>query len=74
MKTQTRDLIEQHFRVADIAARMNLSERTVRRCFEDRPGVRILGETEGTKRKRRYRVILIPQSVFDQWLEELEQR
>ncbi len=73
MSTQTTpmEMIEQHFRVADIASRMNLSERTVRRCFEGRRGVRVLGETEGTKRKRRYRVLLIPASVLEEWQNEL---
>lgn len=64
--------IEQHWRVKELAERLRLSPQTVRRMFEDRPGVKILGDRVGTRKKRRYRTLLIPESVVERVRKELE--
>lgn len=64
--------IEQHYRVNEVAAMLHVSHMTVRRNFQDRSGVRTLGDRDGTKAKRRYRTLLIPASVLKQWTAELE--
>jgi predicted DNA-binding transcriptional regulator YafY len=71
-KLKTPQPLEQHWRVAELASRLHVSQKTARRMVEDRPGVKIYGETRGTKTKRRYRTILIPQSVVDAICRELD--
>ena len=65
-------VIEKHRRVKDVAEQMGVSPQTVRRLFVDRPGVKVVGETVGTKRKRRYRTMLIPESLIERVMQELE--
>ena len=58
--------IEEHFSVQEVAKVLHLSEKTVRRYFEDEPGVIKL--TPRKNRGGRTRVLLrIPQSVLDRW-------
>lgn len=64
--------IEKHWRVKELAQQLGVSPQTVRRIFEDRPGVKIYGDRYGTKHKQRYRTILIPDSVVQQVKRELE--
>jgi transcriptional regulator GlxA family with amidase domain len=55
--------VERHFDVAEIAQRWNLSPDTIRRLFENEPGVLVLGETRTIRGKRRYLTLRIPESV-----------
>jgi AraC-like DNA-binding protein len=64
--------IEKHWRVKELAARLGISERTVKRIFIDRPGVRGFGSHESTPDRRRYVTRLIPESVVRQYLMEIE--
>ena len=55
---------ERHWDVASIALLWNLSKDTVRRMFQNEPGVLVVdGHSKG--RKRRYLVLRIPQSVLE---------
>lgn len=64
---------EQHETVADLARRWGWSPKTVRRVFEDEPGVLILERAE-TRYKRGYRTLTIPQSVSDRVHRRLERK
>jgi hypothetical protein len=56
--------LERHFSVSEISEIWNLSKDTVRRMFQNEPGVLVLrGHPSG--RKRRYAVLRIPQSVLE---------
>jgi transcriptional regulator GlxA family with amidase domain len=55
---------ERHHSVADVASMWNLSEDTVRRMFQNEPGVLVLGG-HSCSRKRRYATLRIPQSVLE---------
>ena len=54
--------VEKHYSVSELAQMWRLSEKTIRRMFEDEPGVIIWGMSEG-RFKRRYRTLRIPESV-----------
>ncbi len=54
---------EKHYSVSEIAQLWNLSDRTIRRIFENEPGVLCLGRPE-TKHKRGYRTLRIPDTVM----------
>ncbi len=54
---------ERHYSPSELGAAWGLSPDTIRALFEHEAGVLIMGDTKGTKRKRRYRTIKIPQSV-----------
>jgi len=53
---------ERHYSVQELAVLWNLSERTVRRLFEDEPGVIEIGSTE-SRFTRAYVTRRIPESV-----------
>ena len=55
--------LERHYSVADIAKMWALSEKTVRRMFEEEEGVLQWGSPE-TRRKRGYITLRIPESVL----------
>ena len=55
--------MERHYSPNEIAERLNLSSRTVRRMFQDEPGVLKLGEPFKAK-KRGYVTLRIPESVL----------
>jgi hypothetical protein len=57
------EAIEQHYRVEQIAARLNISPETIRRMFWDEPGV-VKWSRPRSKYRRSYTTILIPASVF----------
>ena len=52
---------ERHLTIAEIAQVRNLSTSTVRRLFENEPGVIVVSKRK--PRKRIYRVLRIPESV-----------
>ncbi len=53
---------EKHYFVGELAALWNLSKQTIRRLFQDEPGVVRIGETRA-RRKRGYITLRIPESV-----------
>ena len=55
--------LERHYSVLQIAEMWSLSEKTVRRMFEDEEGVLQWGSQE-TRRKRGYVTLRIPESVM----------
>ena len=55
---------ERHYAVAEIAELWNLSLDVVRKLFEREPGVLVLGD-HGSRSKRRYTTLRIPQSVVE---------
>jgi len=54
--------IEKHYSVQELAEIWNLSEDTIRRLFREEPGVMKINATQG-RRKRRYVVLRLPESV-----------
>lgn len=64
--------MEQHYRIYEVARLMRISHQTATRIFEGLPGVRIHGDRLGHKRKRRYRTLLIPESVLKEQLCRME--
>jgi len=55
---------ERHYTVAEVAAMWNLSKDTVRRMFQNEPGVLVLG-ARPSGRKRGYLTLRIPQAVLE---------
>ena len=55
---------ERHYTVAEVAASWNLSEDAVRKIFQNEPGVLIIGD-QGSRHKRRYTTLRIPESVLE---------
>jgi len=53
---------QKHFSVAELAHAWKLSENTIRRMFENEPGVLKWGTTE-SRFKRRYTTLRIPETV-----------
>jgi hypothetical protein len=53
---------ERHYSPSELAELWGLSSDTIRRLFEDEPGVVTIGERK-PRRKRRYVTLRIPQSV-----------
>ena len=53
---------ERHFEPAELGALWHLSADTVRRLFENEPGVLVI-DRGGKHRSRRYRTLRIPESV-----------
>ena len=54
---------EKHYSIIEISKLWALSQRTVRRIFENEPGVIVWGCPE-TRRKRGYRTMRVPESVL----------
>jgi len=55
---------ERHYSVADIAKTWNLSREIIRKQFEGEPGVLVIG-SDGTRSKRGYHTMRIPESVME---------
>jgi hypothetical protein len=64
--------MEQHLRIYQVSRMMGVSHQTATRIFQDLPGVKVHGDRSGSKRKRRYRTLLIPESVFKKQLARME--
>jgi transcriptional regulator GlxA family with amidase domain len=58
---QAEKLLERHYAVAELAEQWNLSRDTIRRMFEDEPGVVVFKHPK--RNKRIYRTLRIPESV-----------
>jgi hypothetical protein len=54
---------EKHYSVAELAKLWGLSERTIRRMFENEPGVLCWGRSE-CRFKRGYKTLRIPETVL----------
>jgi hypothetical protein len=59
----TSPFIERHYSASELAALWNLSLDTIRRIFENEPGVLVLGEDKPKRNRRRYTTLRIPESV-----------
>jgi predicted transcriptional regulator len=55
--------LERHYSVIEVAKLWGLSENTIRRMFTGEPGVVELG-SEGSRFKRAYKTMRIPESVL----------
>jgi hypothetical protein len=56
--------LDRHYSVSEVAALWNLSQDTVRRLFQNEPGVLVVGD-ENPHRGRRYLTLRIPEHVLD---------
>ena len=56
---------EEHFSVADIGSRWNLSSDAVRRLFAEEPGVVRIGAERRSRYKRTYVTLRVPASVVE---------
>lgn len=55
---------EHHYTVAEVATLWNLSADAVRKVFQNEPGVLTIGD-QGSRHKRRYTTLRIPESVLE---------
>ena len=55
--------MERHYSVEQIGELWGLSTRTVRKMFDNEPGIIVFGNT-GSLKKRRYLTLRIPESVL----------
>ena len=60
----TIDALEQHFSPKEVADRWRIDESTVRRLFQDEPGVFKIGKSGRRDGKRDYVTLRIPASVL----------
>ena len=63
---------EKHYSILEIAELWALSQRTVRRIFENEPGVIAWAHAE-TMRKRGYRTLRVPETVLQRVHRKLRQ-
>ena len=54
---------EKHYSIIEISKLWALSQKTVRKIFENEPGVILYGQAE-TMRKRGYRTLRVPETVL----------
>jgi len=54
---------EKHYSVSELANLWGLSERTIRRMFENEPGVLCWGSSE-SRNKRGYKTLRVPRTVM----------
>ena len=62
--------LEKHYRYKELKPLMGLSDRSLRRLFEQEPGVVVLPH-EICRKKRKYETVLIPESVVQRVLRRL---
>jgi hypothetical protein len=55
---------ERHFSVAEVALMWNLSQDAIRKLLQDEPGVLVFGDL-GSRHKRKYTTLRIPESVLE---------
>jgi hypothetical protein len=58
------DFAERHYTVGQIAELWDLSPDVIRKLFEREPGVLVIGG-QGSRSKRRYTILRLPQSVVE---------
>jgi hypothetical protein len=61
---------ERHFTPRDLAEIWKLDETTIRRIFQDQPGVLKFGKTGRRDGKRDYVTLRIPESIAEQFYRE----
>jgi len=61
----TSPAFQRHYSVREIATLWQLSEDTVRRLFQNEPGVIEVGQHKQPGKRRAYRTFRIPQSVLE---------
>ena len=66
-------VLERHYSVSEIAALWAVSDDTVRRIFDNEPGVLTLGG-DLVMRRRRHKTMRIPQSIMMRVHERLRSR
>ena len=66
---QASTAFEEHFTPAELARLWKRDESTIRRMFQDEPGVLKLGQT-GRRGKRDYMTLRIPASVAERFYRE----
>lgn len=66
------ELIEEHLRVYEVAARLHVSQNTVRRMFRHHPHTKFFGRSQGTRQQRKYETMLIPISAVEEECAKLE--
>jgi len=59
------DPFEQHFEPSELAALWRLNSTTIRRMFQDHPGVLKIGKSNRRDGKRDYITLRIPKSVAE---------
>lgn len=57
--------VVRHYSPAEIAERWNLSADTIRKLFENEPGVLVIGASIRRRGKRRYMTLRIPEFVLE---------
>jgi hypothetical protein len=62
---------ERHYSPEEIAKLWSVHATTVKRKFEDRPGVLKLGRANTSGSKRRYTILRIPESVLQEAHQEM---
>jgi len=63
--TEAPDFAVRHYSPAEIAELWSLSVDSVRKLFENEPGVLVLGNAEPRRGKRSYTTLRIPEHVID---------
>jgi hypothetical protein len=58
------DPLERHYSAREIATAWGLDASTIRRMFQDRPGVLKIGKAGRRDGRRDYQVLRIPESVM----------
>jgi hypothetical protein len=69
IRTQQADPFERHFTPKELADLWRLDESTIRRIFQDVPGVMKIGSI-GRRNKRDYVTLRIPASAADRFYRE----
>ena len=62
--------IEKHYRIKELKPIIGLSDRSLRRLFDNEPGVVVLPH-ETCRNKRKYETMLIPESIVRRVLSRL---
>jgi hypothetical protein len=70
-QSATEVLSLRYYSAREIAELLNLSQDSVRKLFQDEPGVLVLGD-QSSKYKRRYTTLRIPDSVLRRCQRQIE--
>lgn len=69
-RQQQADPFERHFTAAELGALWKLDESTIRRMFQDEPGILKIGKSNRRDGKRDYVTLRIPEAVARRVYEE----
>jgi transcriptional regulator GlxA family with amidase domain len=70
-QTNKSTAVQKYYRQREVAGLLSISRQTVERRFRQIPGVIFDGRMEGTRLKRRYAMMLIPESAIEEYLAAL---